>query len=176
MIHTSEKIFIACIGHNFEQHCQSKDLTETGKFVLQSAGVSSFVLGQIDQEIEFDDTVKEKNPTAYLFRRNFATMLYIELKHFSNPYEQKFIIPENTDPCTVIIDVQANAPGTDINIGIKSSPENEAVQYSVSGSMSPRKHLRVSSILKKVHHVYSSKRGKSLIESKATDEKEDKLS
>ena len=224
---------IACIGHNFEQHCQSKDLTETGKFVLQSAGVSSFVLGQIDQEIEFDDTVKEKNPTAYLFRRNFATMLYIlgltqneieyimghriesnidsrnsfsnpdklypikckmdnrplfsshypltdpikiipgELNHFSNSYEQKFIIPESTDPCTVIIDVQANAPSTGINIGIKSSPENETVQYRVRGSMSPRKHLRISSILKKVHHVYSSKRGKSLIESKATDERDD---
>ena len=52
-------------------------MSRAGKYVLGKAKVEEDVLKFIDDSLYKDDSIVEKEATAYLFRRNFATMLQI---------------------------------------------------------------------------------------------------
>ena len=215
-----DDLTIACKGNDFDQKCRTSDLSRIGKYLLKEAKVEENTLKFIDNSIYKDNDLEEKEATAYLFRRNFATMLQIlgltqnEIEYimghkieskietrnyysnpdklylikrkmdnrplfsskytcdnvkevfaeadpyFENPYKQRIIIPEGFGPGEIIIGVQAAAPGTEIEIGIKSCGENPLIQYKAFSSMSKRENYdRTTSILKTVHHVYASKKG-----------------
>ena len=68
---------IACRGSDFENICTTPDLSRTGKSLLKKANVEEDVLKFIDEALYKDADIVEKEATAYLFRRNFATMLQI---------------------------------------------------------------------------------------------------
>ena len=68
---------IACRGNDFKTICTTPDLSRAGKYVLGKAKVEEDVLKFIDDSLYKDDSIVEKEATAYLFRRNFATMLQI---------------------------------------------------------------------------------------------------
>ena len=68
---------IACKGNDFGKICSTIDLSLAGKLLLKQARVDEKTLQFIDNDIYKDDEVVEKEATAYLFRRNFATMLQI---------------------------------------------------------------------------------------------------
>lgn len=79
---------------------------------------------------------------------------------FENPYKQKIRIPEGFGPGIVMINASSAAPEEKIQITIQSSAKNPVVEYNAFGSMSKRKNTdRTTSVLKVVHHVYSSKKG-----------------
>lgn len=68
---------IACHRNNYKKRCITKDLTEAGKKVLYDAGVNGKILTFIGLNNKNADTrMYEKEPTAYLFRRNFGTIMY----------------------------------------------------------------------------------------------------
>lgn len=67
---------IVCVGQNFKKRSNANLLSAAGKEVLKNASLDSKVLGFISKSIN-DMPVLEKEPTAYLFRRNFATHLHI---------------------------------------------------------------------------------------------------
>ena len=71
-----EELPIACVGQNYKMRCNANHLTATGKRVLRDAKLSSDVLGYIDASIKHE-RLEEREATAYLFRRNFATHLHI---------------------------------------------------------------------------------------------------
>lgn len=72
-----DMLTIACKGNKFNKICITPDLSTYGKYLLKEAKVSEDVLKFIDSAIKHDDEVIEKEATAYLFRRNFATHLQI---------------------------------------------------------------------------------------------------
>lgn len=72
-----DSLTIACRGDEFKSICTTPDLSRMGKYLLSKAKVEEDVLKFIDDTIFRDDDIAEKEATAYLFRRNFATMLQI---------------------------------------------------------------------------------------------------
>ena len=69
---------IACYQNEFVKHCNTNDLTTAGRIVLKKAGVNGRVLAYIEIHVrELDMAVSEKEPTAYLLRRNFGTMMQL---------------------------------------------------------------------------------------------------
>lgn len=77
---------IACKDNQFDTGCKPDDLSTVARNLFQKAGVKGEVLAYIDVEILDSKKaggigdpllVREKDPTAYLFRRNFATHLHI---------------------------------------------------------------------------------------------------
>ena len=69
---------IACDGQDFTRRCSVRLLTKEGKAVLECSSVDEDVLSYISRDIRRDqEGVMEKDPTAYLFRRNFGTHLYL---------------------------------------------------------------------------------------------------
>ena len=89
---------IACKGNKFDKICNTPDLSTYGKYLLKEAKVSEDVLKFIDNDIKNDDEVVEKEATAYLFRRNFATYLQIlGLDHNEIEYIIGHKIESNTE-------------------------------------------------------------------------------
>ena len=68
---------IACRENDFKSICTTPDLSRAGKDLLGKAKVEEDILKFIDDFLCKDDDNVEKEATAYLFRRNFATMLQI---------------------------------------------------------------------------------------------------
>ncbi len=69
---------IACVGDQYSLRCASPDLTAAGREVLRQIKLNATQLAQIDAELANQATAEvlaEKDPTAYLLRRNFATHL-----------------------------------------------------------------------------------------------------
>lgn len=72
------KFPIACYRSEFGKYCNTNDLTNAGRIVLHRAGVNGRILAYIDMHAkELDMVLSEKEPTAYLLRRNFGTMLQL---------------------------------------------------------------------------------------------------
>lgn len=69
------KLPISCRGQNFNRICRPAHLSMVGKSLLTKARLDENVLKLISKEIKWDDELEEKEATAYLFRRNFATMM-----------------------------------------------------------------------------------------------------
>lgn len=67
---------IVCIGNDYKSRSNANALSNTGKRVLEKAQLDQKVLGYISRAMD-EMPVLEKEPTAYLFRRNFATHLHI---------------------------------------------------------------------------------------------------
>lgn len=69
---------IACVGEDYAKRCSAPKLTAAAREIFRKAGVERQILALIERELQ-DPTVVlvEKEPTAYLFRRNFATVLHI---------------------------------------------------------------------------------------------------
>ncbi len=74
---------IACKGMDFKCQCRSSEIGQAGTKLLREASLDEGILMFIDaglkkvEDEESEDTIVEKDPTAYLFRRNFATHLYL---------------------------------------------------------------------------------------------------
>lgn len=72
---------IACIGTSYTTACHARALTQSAKQLLKDINVNQKILSLIDREFRHkgyaEDGIKEKEPTAYLFRRNLGTHLYL---------------------------------------------------------------------------------------------------
>lgn len=79
---------IACDRKNFSKRCTTQRLSNQGKAVLKKASLDMKVIQYIQQD-HSTALLEEKEPTAYLFRRNFATQLYVL---GLNPDEIQFVI------------------------------------------------------------------------------------
>ena len=69
-----------CAGRNFHKRSKADDLTAEAHVLFKKIGIHEEVLRCIDNDMENSDVkvvLNEKSPTAYLFRRNFATHLHI---------------------------------------------------------------------------------------------------
>lgn len=73
-------LYIACHGSDYVSSCSPADLTRKGNEVLKAAKVNQELLALIDLDIRrpgrTEEGLKEKDPTAYLFRRNLGSHLY----------------------------------------------------------------------------------------------------
>ena len=69
---------IACSGHNYFTRCSASKLTAAGRELFRRIKMEQRQLAYIDASLSSaDNTVFERDPTAYLFRRNFGTHLHI---------------------------------------------------------------------------------------------------
>lgn len=90
------KLPIAC-AKDLRSICRPTDLSTVGRKLFKHLEIDPEVLGYIEKDIlKGNDPVmiKEKEPTAYLFRRNFATQLFII---GLDNYEIKYIIGHDID-------------------------------------------------------------------------------
>lgn len=72
------ELTIACYQKEFRKYCNTTDLTIAGRDVLQKAGVNGKILAYFEMHAkELDMILSEKEPTAYLLRRNYGTMLQL---------------------------------------------------------------------------------------------------
>lgn len=71
------KLPISCRGQIFNNICKTSHLSIAGKALLKKANYDENVLKLIATRIKRDYELEEKEATAYLFRRNFATMMQI---------------------------------------------------------------------------------------------------
>lgn len=65
---------------SFLTRCKSDHVTEAAHVAFENAGITSAQVAYLDAELLTDQTasiLKEKEPTAYLLRRNFATQMCI---------------------------------------------------------------------------------------------------
>ena len=81
-VHTDlavDKLPIACVGDHWEQRCFGSHLTAAARELFQSIKMAAAQLAFVDLAIRNDEEFpfEEKDPTAYLFRRNFGTHLHI---------------------------------------------------------------------------------------------------
>lgn len=76
-----DRLPIACRGEDFINPCSAKVLTQAAKKLLKTINLEQDILSLIDREFRragrTEDGIKEKEPTAYLFRRNLGTHLYL---------------------------------------------------------------------------------------------------
>lgn len=75
-----DELTIACVNDNFFEHCIPDKITKAAKQAFREVGIKSEILSYLDYEIvmgEIPAIMREKNPTAYMLRRNFATQLAI---------------------------------------------------------------------------------------------------
>lgn len=74
-----DKLPIACVGEHWEQRCSGSHLTAAARELFQSIKMDAAQLVFVDSAIRNDEEFpfEEKDPTAYLFRRNFGTHLHI---------------------------------------------------------------------------------------------------
>lgn len=73
---------IACQKSDYTAHCSSRHLTAAGRILLRAIQVNEDEVAYIDRELQNPEQrtkmdVTEKDPTAYLLRRNLGTHLYI---------------------------------------------------------------------------------------------------
>ena len=75
-----EDLPIVCRKHNYLQRASSGDLSAAGKALFLEIGIEKSELSYLFEVLcssEFQSMqIEEKDPTTYLFRRNFATHLY----------------------------------------------------------------------------------------------------
>lgn len=85
---------IACVGQNFKKRCKTQNLCNYGRDFFKNelklrsndfAGISQEMYSNSRSVSEFN----EEEPTTYIFRRNFATKLY--LQDFAKP-EREFLM------------------------------------------------------------------------------------
>lgn len=71
---------VVCRGTNYTERCTTGNITKAGRRLFKEIGIEKSqlaVLNSILQSHQCEDVrIDEKEPTAYLFRRNFATHLY----------------------------------------------------------------------------------------------------
>lgn len=89
---------IAC-EQDFLTHCSSEKLTAIGRLILKEIQINEDQLAYIDRDLQDDNVmlemgVTEKDPTAYLLRRNFAT--HLNILHLSEP-EIQYIMGHNME-------------------------------------------------------------------------------
>ncbi len=71
---------VACKQQKYKDRCLPGDISNSARVVFKKIGLQSKVLAFMDYELEYDRSpviAKEKDPTAYLLRRNFVTQLAI---------------------------------------------------------------------------------------------------
>ncbi len=73
-------LHIACRGDNYSIPCVAGDLSRAGSKLLAQSKVAEDMMAMIDRTIHTaaseKEGIKEKDPTAYLFRRNLGSHLY----------------------------------------------------------------------------------------------------
>ena len=74
---TIDQLPLACNGRNWTVHCTSNRITLTGKCVFRDIGISEAQVRYLMSEAEMSGELAiwgdEKDPTAYMLRRNYAT-------------------------------------------------------------------------------------------------------
>lgn len=70
---------ICCYGHNIFQHCSSPQVTDAGRTLFSRISFSSDIFYEAEEASGVDDSGLKnvKAPSAYLFRRDFCTRLYL---------------------------------------------------------------------------------------------------
>ena len=71
---------IACVGKDFFTRCSANQLTAAGREMFRQIKLNEKQLAYIDAELSKNavaEEMKERDPTAYLLRRNFGTHLHI---------------------------------------------------------------------------------------------------
>lgn len=71
---------IACVDSQWDMRCASRQLTNAARKLFQEIKMDAAQLASIDDELrsaEEHSSVREKDPTAYIFRRNFGMHLHI---------------------------------------------------------------------------------------------------
>ena len=72
---------IAGVGELYATRCSASDLTKAGAKLLKDIKLKQEMLALIDRDIRrpgrTEEGITEKDPTAYLFRRNLGTHLYL---------------------------------------------------------------------------------------------------
>ena len=75
-----DKFPVACDGDDYSKHCSSRQLSAAANELFERIGMKAKDIAFLDLALSEDKTAEklyEKNPTAYLFRRNFATHLFV---------------------------------------------------------------------------------------------------
>lgn len=75
-----DKLPIACVGNAFSTRCASDKITAAGREMFRRAKLNQYILATIDLELINQETSYdrlEKDPSAYLLRRNFGTHMHI---------------------------------------------------------------------------------------------------
>lgn len=70
---------IACYGTDYLKRCASRHLTAACRELFKEIGISEKMLAYLDRDLRQNEypELKEKEATAYTFRRNFGTHLFI---------------------------------------------------------------------------------------------------
>lgn len=72
---------IACVSNNYSMRCSAALLTREGTALLKRVSMPEDMLAYINRDIRrpgrTEEGIIEKDPTAYLFRRNLGTHLYL---------------------------------------------------------------------------------------------------
>lgn len=79
-IQSVDDLPIACVDDDYTQRCSASRLTAAGREMFRRIRLREKQLAYIDAELSQtsgQEGVKEKDPTAYLLRRNFGTHLHI---------------------------------------------------------------------------------------------------
>lgn len=120
-----EDLPVACKKSDYTEHCSSGRLTTAGRLLLKAIQVSEEEVAYIDRELQSKERmiemgVTEKDPTAYLLRRNLGTHLSIlglteaEIQYFmghdiDDTYEKRNYFT-NEDKLESIVQKLANRP------------------------------------------------------------------
>ena len=76
-----DRLPIACEDGDYTKRCNSNKLSAAGTALLRKVQVEQDLLGLIDRDIRrpgrTEEGIREKDPTAYLLRRNLGTHLYV---------------------------------------------------------------------------------------------------
>lgn len=87
---------VACFGNDYHKMCIVDDLSRRARHLLRKIKYKSKQLATVEaimiSERRLDNEIEEKEPTAYLLRRFYATTLYI--LGFSNA-EQEYLMGHN---------------------------------------------------------------------------------
>ncbi len=71
---------VVCRGSQYTNRCSARDLTSTGRELLKEITFSSKEMATLDEILHsndfYNEGIKEKDPTTYLFRRNAGTHFY----------------------------------------------------------------------------------------------------
>lgn len=79
-IQSIDDLPIACLEHDYKVRCSASKLTAAGREMFRRISLDQHQLAYIDADLSQEDTsdeIAEKDPTAYLLRRNFGTHLHI---------------------------------------------------------------------------------------------------
>lgn len=80
VVQNIDELPIVCVGNDYFHRCSSNQLTAAGREMFKKINMTKDQLAYIDFELSDEslaDELKERDPTAYLLRRNFGTHLHI---------------------------------------------------------------------------------------------------